>query len=106
MVGDLDGVAIEEGLAATKERVIELFPSLAGMEVIGGWGGTMPFTPDQNIICGSLEPGLFVCTGAPFTKGPASGLLLAEAVVHMAWPCLAPRAEYLTKCSPMRFRKE
>ena len=41
----------------------------------------MPFTPDQNVIVGDLEPGLFVCTGAPFTKGAASGMLVAEAVL-------------------------
>jgi glycine/D-amino acid oxidase-like deaminating enzyme len=104
VIGDRNGVVIEKGLQETYERVEQLFPQYKGMERIGeGWGGTMPFTPDQNVIIGKLEEGVYVCTGAPFTKGAASGFLLAESVVNGE---KSQYVKYLIQASPLRFGKK
>lgn len=114
VAGDLGGVPISEGLEATKRKLADLLPIFADAPVIGrGWGGTMPFTPDQNVIVGELERGIHVCTGAAFTKGGASGMLLAAEVSRKygkgEWLETVPGKEeiegYLEKCSPKRFKK-
>lgn len=101
VIGDYGGKVFEEGLEFTRQRVGQIIPALKNCSMTGAWGGTMPFTPDQNIIVGALEPNLFVCTGAPFTKGAAAGMLLSECVSGDS-----THATYLELCSPNRFKKE
>mmetsp|Transcript_1267 Transcript_1267/g.1496 ORF Transcript_1267/g.1496 Transcript_1267/m.1496 type:complete len:573 (+) Transcript_1267:60-1778(+) len=78
---DLNGKVLEDGIEANVKVVKRIFPQLKDEPIIGQWSGTMPFTPDQKIICGSLEDNLFVLTGSGFMRGVASGMLLASSIL-------------------------
>eukprot|EP01084_Bolivina_argentea_P229746 387688_1 len=66
---DLDSFVLQDGIEENYETVTRLFPQLKNEPIIGSWGGTMPFTPDQKIICGELNPSLYVLTGSGFMRG-------------------------------------
>ena len=71
----------------------------------------MPFTPDQQIICGKLSPSVFVLTGSGFMRGLASGRLLADSLKQELLKGeesqLSPLIKhYLGQCDPHRFEQK
>jgi glycine/D-amino acid oxidase-like deaminating enzyme len=88
-----------EGIQMSFDHICEVVPSVKECEITGAWAGTMPFTPDQKLILGALEPGLFVLTGAPFTKGAIAGKMLAALVAGNP----EAYADQLKEFDPSRF---
>eukprot|EP00808_Paulinella_micropora_P010291 g60298.t1 len=94
------GHVLEDGIQVSFDHICEVLPAIKDCTILGSWSGVMPFTPDQKLILGELEPGLFVLTGAPFTKGVVAGQLLAELVQGMS-----EHAQQLKEFDPQRFAK-
>uniref|UniRef100_A0A7S3UZS2 Cytochrome b5 heme-binding domain-containing protein n=2 Tax=Aplanochytrium stocchinoi TaxID=215587 RepID=A0A7S3UZS2_9STRA len=98
---DLEGEVLEDGIEANLKVVRRIFPDLENEPIIGQWSGTMPFTPDQKIICGELDDNLYVLTGSGFMRGLASGILLASSILgDNQYEAL------LKQCDPHRFTEE
>jgi glycine/D-amino acid oxidase-like deaminating enzyme/predicted heme/steroid binding protein len=95
----LDNETIPAGIQMSFDHICEVLPAIKECEIVGSWAGTMPFTPDQKLILGPLEPGLFVLTGAPFTKGAVAGKMLAALVAGNP----SAYAEQLKEFDPARF---
>lgn len=51
---DLAGHVLKEGIDVSHGHICEVIPAVRSCEVLGSWSGTMPFTPDQKLILGSL----------------------------------------------------
>ena len=101
LTGDMDGKVFVEGIRTTVEQVKEIIPGLNGCEIKGWWSGTMPFVKDQTPLIGEVEEGLWVLTGAPFTKGAAYAKLLAEFIVGDE-----SHKEFKEFVHPFRFEKK
>eukprot|EP00121_Abeoforma_whisleri_P016584 Awhi_evm1s15210 len=111
ILGDLNGKVLEDGIDDNYETVIRIFPQLKDVPILGSWSGTMPFTPDQKIICGELEENFFVLTGSGFMRGLASGKLLAQRIKKRHLKGKEGNIDsttqyYLDQCTPKRFMEK
>eukprot|EP01084_Bolivina_argentea_P062284 113888_1 len=105
---DLNSFVLQDGIDENYKTVTRLFPQLKNESIVGSWGGTMPFTPDQKIICGELNTSLYVLTGSGFMRGLASGKLLAYSIIKRHYNKhnihnIDVVNQYLKQCDPLRF---
>ena len=92
------GPVSELGRALALDKVARWFPSLAGLQPIGGWTGLRTFAPDRRPVLGEdpALPGLHWCAGLGgfgVTCGLAAGEAVAAWLTGESVPHLLHRAE-------------
>jgi sarcosine oxidase subunit beta len=73
--GELDDRVDPSFMAASARRLLDLFPSLAGVRLLRAWGGCEAWTPDRRFLIGPVgeREGLYVAagdSGVGFLKAP------------------------------------
>jgi glycine/D-amino acid oxidase-like deaminating enzyme len=81
----LDPVPSKRILAQAKQRLVEAFPVMHGMNVTQTWGGAVDVTPDGIPVISEVAsiPGFFIATGFTghgFGISPGAGKLMAQLV--------------------------
>lgn len=90
-----DHESTDDFLSFAAERILDLLPALADINIIRSWAGVISKTPDMQAVLGETGvPNLYIAVSAykGFMTSPAVGRVMAEIVIdgHSNHPAVAP----------------